>query len=136
MNYIRNTAQGAIIYQKTHTNTHKRHSNLTVIKKLCVSHLFTYQGYLSAVKECLKMSYKVPIYMSEAHQWIALENIRCYENIWINMANVETTKRHHEGTQFVFFDTQTLCVKNKYEHILSLIEKLSAIRAYKVKHFQ
>lgn len=136
MNYMINTPKGVEIYQNDGHKEIVQGHNLTHIKHLCKKHLFTYQGYLVSVKTVLGMSYKIPVYMSEYHQWIATSNIRSYENIWINMAYIKTYERSSDGVMIVFLNTQTLLIKNKYEEIKRMVDKLNGIKGYKVKHFQ
>jgi competence transcription factor ComK len=131
-----NTPKGVEIYQNKGLIEITRGHNLGRIKHLCMMHLFSYQGYIDSVKKMLKMSYKIPVYMSENHQWIATSNIRSYDNIWINMAHVQSYMRSLDGTRIVFLDKETLWVKNKYEDIKRMVDKLNAIKGYKVKHFQ
>lgn len=136
MNCLVNTSHGLEVYQNDGNMTIQKCHNLTYIKNLCHNHLFSYQGYIEAIKKVLGMSYKIPVYMSPYHQWIATSNIRSYDNIWINLANMKSFHKDLKGTRIVFLNGQTIAIQNKYEDIKRMIDKLNVIKAYKVKHFQ
>ncbi|BCR36570.1 competence protein ComK [Mariniplasma anaerobium] len=134
MNYMINTSNGCQIYQKNQI-IKKNMNTLTYVKKLCLNHLFTYQGYIDACRKVLNLKYKIPLYITDHIQLIPIKSIRDYDNVWINYAYV-MSYRDYEGGLIVFFYDGTQIVANiSIKTFRTQIERLNAIRDVKVKHF-
>lgn len=134
MNYIINTAYGCQIYQKNQI-VKKNMNALSYIKKLCLNHLFTYQGYIQACRKVLNLKYKIPLYITATLQLIPIKSIRDYDNIWINYAYVRTYSADEAGLLVFFYDGTQLVANISIKTFKTQIKRLNAIRDMKVKHF-
>jgi competence transcription factor ComK len=134
MNYISNTAYGCQIYQKNQI-IKKDMNTLTYVKKLCLTYLFTYKGYIEACRKVLNLKYKIPLYISDRLQLIPVKSIRDYDNIWINYAYVKTYSQYKDSLIIVFYDGTQIVANISINTFRTQIKRLNAIRDIKVKHF-
>ena len=134
MDYIVNTAFGCHIYQKEDI-VFMGMNAFTYIKKLCHQHLFTYSGYLEACRKTLALKYKIPLYIKETIQLIAIKSVRSYDNIWINYAYISSYKAFGKGVTLVFYDGRTLYANLSIDALKTQIKRLNLIKEVKVKHF-
>lgn len=132
--YITNEHNQAVIYQTNDVEI-KDVSNLTVVKQLCLAHLFTYEGYLKAVKQKLSFKYRIPIYYSKGLQLIATRRVRDYENIWINKASVESVTYSGNRIIVAFTSGRVLAFKQSRYAFKKQLSRLEAIKYYISKHF-
>ncbi|MDI6452941.1 competence protein ComK [Peloplasma aerotolerans] len=132
--YIVNTSQGALIYQERHIKTYKS-SNLSYIKLLCQEGLFTYEGYLMAVKKVLDIKYKVPVYINDYLMLIPVKRTRDYDNIWINYASINHIRESDDGLEIEFYSQRKIYLKYSLNSLSKQIKYLEMIKFMKVKHF-
>ncbi|MDO9629276.1 MAG: competence protein ComK, partial [Acholeplasmataceae bacterium] len=116
-------------------NTLDKGSSLSYIKRLCVDHLFTYEGYLKAVKKKFDMSYKIPLYISDTIQLIPTKRTRDYENIWINYASIFRIEVDQQIQKITFYSGNTIHINSSNKTLKQQIKYLEQIRNTKVKHF-
>jgi competence transcription factor ComK len=135
MDYVVNTAYGVSIYQENEVIQLPNQNNLNVIKKMCLDYLFDYEGYTRAIHEKFGFKYKIPVFMSSLQQWIPTKAVKCYDNIWINYANIKSFCASNKGCKITFFSHKVLEIPNTYEQMCNLRDKLYQIKNYKVKHF-
>lgn len=120
--YILNNKYGSLIfYKKGEVQT--RYFNLTVIKKLCIQKLFTYEGYIKAFKEIFGNKKSIPIYIDNNNFFIPIMSIKKHENIWINIKAIKVIKGEH----IIFFDNTKL--KTSKNILVKLDE------TYKIENF-
>lgn len=132
--YIKQTEQGTKIYQKKHTLTVQK-TSLSMIKDLCMSHLFTYEGYLKACKRIFHVTQLVPVYLSEDIMMIPSGRVRDYETIWINAAAVIDAEDYNNQTRLTFINQEKLIIHMSFYKYLRAKHVLKKIRNTKVKHF-
>lgn len=133
--YIINNAFGSTIY-KTSGNSLSKKSNLSIIKDLCIKHLFTYEGYLKACKKIFNKTQLVPVYISPYLQFLPTKRVRDYENIWINFSAIKTYKKYENNkTKLIFKDNKFLIINMRYHLFEKNILFLEKLKKYKVKPF-
>ncbi|MCD4827380.1 MAG: competence protein ComK [Acholeplasmataceae bacterium] len=134
MNYIINTAYGCKLYQ--HQSFKEEHMNaFTYIKKICLTQLFTYKGYIFACQKTFNFKYKIPLYITDSLQFIPSKNARDYDSIWINYANVYAYVAIKNGISITFYDGTKVDIKISIKTFKTQINRLNLIREVKVKHF-
>lgn len=132
--YIEHTQFGTHIYQSKHIITQEKNA-LSVIKEMCISHLFTYDGYLKACKKVFHLTQLVPVYVSEEIMMMPTGRVRDYETIWINLAAVIDAEPFLEKTRLTFNNQATIVINISYNKYLRAKHVLNKIRNTKVKHF-
>ncbi|MCF7929969.1 MAG: competence protein ComK [Acholeplasmataceae bacterium] len=132
--YIVNHRNGSLIYQSDAIQQSNK-TNLSVIKKLCLSALFTYDGYLKAVQNKFGKSYLIPVYINEEQMFIPIKRTRDYENIWINYAALIDVVSYHDYVKIIFESKRILNINISLKSLQKQIKYLEAIRNAKVKHF-
>jgi hypothetical protein len=133
MDYIINASEGAIIYQNNQVINHRNKSNLSIIKSLCKIHLTSYEGYTKAIHHTFGYKYKIPIYLSKHMQWIATSNIKCYENVWINVANIKKIEKDNQGTRVEFYSQLQIITNLTISDWTAYHQKLRNIETYLIK---
>lgn len=132
--YIINHRNGSLIFQSDSIKQSNK-TNLSIIKKLCLSALFTYDGYLKAVQNEFGKSYLIPVYIDEELMFIPIKRTRDYENIWINYAALIDVVSYHDYIEIIFDSTRKLSINISLKSFQKQIKYLEAIRKAKVKHF-
>lgn len=128
--YIINNAYGSTIYQYDKT-TQSSANNLSIIKKLCLKHLFTYDGYLKAVQKTFNKFHQLPVYLNDNMIFIPIKRVRDYDNIWINYAQVISSQKQNNKTLIIFKNYSQLEIDLKYRQWSDRIVLAEAIKAYK-----
>jgi len=108
---------------------------LGVVKAMCEDALFTYEGYVKAVKKTMGVSYQVPVYISECLTLVPLGRVRNHGTVWFNAASLLSLVTRPGGTDILFKDGsvhRTHLSKARIERRLGLLMR---IRAARVKHF-
>lgn len=134
MNYVINTNFGCKVFQDN-TSIEKQMSTMSYIQNLCHQHLFTYQGYLKACRKTLGFKYKIPLYLSESLQLVALKSVRDYDAIWVNCARIKGYHRHSNGVCIIFKDESSLIASISEKTLKTQIERLITIKEVKIKQF-
>jgi competence transcription factor ComK len=134
INYIINTQLGTKIYQENGIK-YEKYTNLTYIKKLCLEAMFSYEGYLKAVKKIYKFKYKIPVYINNSLMFIQTKRARDYDNIWINYASIKDIKCVEEFIEIIFYNNEMIQIKYAFHKFKLQIKYLEEIRNTKVKHF-
>lgn len=134
INYIINTNIGTKIYQENGF-IYEKNSNLAYIKKLCLEAMFSYEGYLKAIKKIYQFKYKIPVYINNSLMFIQTKRARDYDNIWINYASIKNIKYLDQDIEIIFYNNQKLRIKYSFNKFNLQIKYLEEIRNTKVKHF-
>ncbi len=134
IDYVVNNAFGCIVYQNALVTQYKM-SNLSYIKKMCIAHLFTYEGYLKAVQKNLGKRYKIPVAINSNTLFIPLKRSRDYDNIWVNFASITDIHELDHSIEVVFVSKRKLYLDISMKSLRKQIKYLEAINNVKVKHF-
>ncbi|AUD63549.1 hypothetical protein BK010_08580 [Tenericutes bacterium MO-XQ] len=134
MNYIVNSKYGCDIYQEKTKYTHKA-SSISYIKLLCISYLFTLEGYLTACRKVFDYKYKIPVYIADHLQFIPTKSIKQMDVIWINYAEIKRFIVENDMILMIFHDESQIHIKMTEKAWLKQIRRLDMIKSYKVKHF-
>lgn len=132
--YIINNAKGSLIYQ-SHSMKQSNKTNLSIIKEICISSLFTYEGYLKAVQTKFGKSYRIPVYINEEQMYMPTKRTRDYDNIWINYSALIDVVSLGDHVEVTFESQRKLCINISLKSLQRQIMYLEAIRNAKVKHF-
>ncbi len=132
--YIVNENNQTIIYQDDGKIT-KNVFNLTVVKQLCLTHLFTYDGYIKAVKKQLNYAYRIPVYIDEGLQLIATKGVRDYDNIWVNYASVTAINYVGNRVSVAFTSHRKIDLGLTRLAFSEQIKRLTVIKFHISKHF-
>ena len=128
--YIINNAYGAIIYQYDKA-IQSSDNNLSIIKKLCLDYLFTYEGYLKAIQKKFNKFHQLLVYLNRKIIFVPIKRVRDYDNIWINCAQVISAQKVNNKTLLIFKDHSRLEIDLKYYQWCNRITLVEAIKAYK-----
>jgi len=123
-----------MIYQETRNEQFKS-SSLAYIKRLCEEHLFTYDGYLKAIRVKFEIYHKPPLCISDTILLIPTKRTRDYENIWMNYSAIFKIEEIKEQTKIIFYSGHELYVNIRLKTLKKQIRYLEEIRNTKVKHF-
>ena len=129
-----NNNLGCLVYQEEENRQIKGNS-LGYVKRLCQEHLFTYEGYLKAVKMKFKIKYKIPVFITEAIQLIPISRTRDYENIWVNYASISRIEEIEKMIKITFYSAHHVYLNISLKTFKQQIKYLEEIRNTKVKHF-
>ncbi len=132
--YIVNNAFGCLVYQEDEIVQMKK-TNLSFIKELCLDNMFSYSGYLKAVKKKINISYKTPVYIDDLNRFIPTRRVRDYENIWVNCAAVKNVSRSEGGVRIRFFSDKEKTVNISFNSFIKQMKQLEVIRKVKVNTF-
>lgn len=132
--YIVNNAYGCLVYKEDRIKQLKK-SNLSYVKELCISSLFTYKGYLKANKIENKLVSKVPVYINDQTMLIPIKRTRDYDNIWINYAAIKNMLPDGKGLKVIFHSNREVAIDNSANQLMKQITQLKMIRKMKSKHF-
>jgi len=132
--YLVNNAFGCLIYKNGKAIQYKG-TNLSYIKKICLEHLFTFDGYMKAVQKQYGKRYRIPLFVDELHMFIPIKRIRDYDNIWINFTAVAEFKELEQTIEVIFQSQQKLQLNISMKSLRKQINHLEAIHNVKVKHF-
>ncbi len=132
--YILHEKNQTVIYQTDEVVTYNE-SNLSIIKRICLYHLFTYEGYLKAIKYYFNFHYHIPIYIDEELQLFSTGGVKEYENIWINYASIESIIYLDKGIKLTFTSHRILIIALSRQSFHEQIKRLAAIKFHISKHF-
>lgn len=132
--YIIQTPNGSKIYQIDHEIETKNRS-IYIVKKLCMEALFSYEGYVHAVKKMINRKYKIPVVIDQSTALIPTHNVKSYDNIWINYHAIQTIRQNQENIEIIFHSGKKIYMNISFLTLKSQIEDLIAITNRKVKHF-
>jgi len=128
--YIINTPYGSKIF-KSDEIIESKLNNLSIIKRLFIKNLCTYEGYIKAVNKTFNIKHNIPVVINKDNLFIPLKRVRDYDNIWINYAAVITYKQSNNMTTIIFFDHEELIINLKYSLFTKRVELLKKIIRYK-----
>ncbi len=129
-----NNGFGSIIYYTDHQEQISI-NNLSFIKRLCIEFVFTYEGYIKAVKKNSKFKYKIPVYIDDSLLLIQTRRVRSDDNIWFNYASVTNVICLDQGVELEFMSGNKLFINISYEALKTQITYLKEIRNRKVNIF-
>lgn len=132
--YMVNNGFGSIIYYTDHQEQISI-NNLSFIKRLCIEFVFTYEGYIKAVKKNSKFKYKIPVYIDDSLLLIQTRRVRSDDNIWFNYASVTNVICLDQGVELEFMSGNKLFINISYEALKTQITYLKEIRNRKVNIF-
>ncbi len=132
--YMQHCPEGTLIYHN-HGKQIIKHSMPWIIEQWCLRHLFSYAGYLKAVKQNFGYSYGVPLYLCDEMMLIPVGRIRDYEMMWINQASIKCVYTENRRFYIHFISESILEVNMTQTHYEIMVKKLGKIRNTKVKHF-
>ncbi|MDX9691619.1 MAG: competence protein ComK [Acholeplasmataceae bacterium] len=132
--YIENNASGSQIFF-TDTAINSTLNAFSYIKKLCEKSLFTYDGYISAVKKWIDKTYQIPIYIDERQGFLPTMRVRDYENMWINMFAIYDIEQEKEGINILFISGRRLYINYSMKRFKKQMELLMKIKSLKVNIF-
>lgn len=130
--YLINTPYGCNIIYKDKTITSKR-NNLSIIKSYCLKELFTYEGYIKAIKSLFGDVQLIPVVINSNNIFIPTKRVRDYDNIWINISAVILIEEKNSQTTLTFKDYQKLTINIKYQKFIKRVEFSKTILDYKNK---
>lgn len=128
--YIVNTAYGSKIF-KVGSIEESKDNNFTIIKKLCIGNLFSYEGYIKAINKIFSKKHNIPVYINDKNIFIPIKRIRDYDNIWINYATILTYRSDNEKVIVIFKDFDELMIDLNYRLFSKRINLLNEIVVYK-----
>jgi hypothetical protein len=129
-----NNGFGSIIYYTDHQEQISI-NNLSFVKRLCIEFVFTYEGYIKAVKKNSKFKYKIPVYIDDSLLFIQTKRARNDDNIWFNYASVTNVSYLDQGVELEFMSGNKLFINISYEALKTQITYLKEIRKRKVNIF-
>lgn len=129
--YIINTPYGSKIIKQGEIVESKL-NNLSIIKRLCLQNLFTYEGYLKAATKIFNVKHNIPVYINKDNLFIPIKRVRDYDNIWINYQMVVTYYKTQDKTTVVFNDYEKIIINLKYNLFHKRVELLNHIIKYQI----
>ena len=105
------------------------------IKRRCLSHLKTYEGYIKAVQANFSFKYQIPVLLSESEQYIPTKRIKDYDHIWINAAAVKCYAFNGKQTTFIFYSGNKISISISKSTVNRLLVCLKQIDNFQVKPF-
>lgn len=132
--WIANEQNQTIVYQTEGIKTYAIF-NLSYVKHLCLDHLFTYEGYIKAIKHQFDFKYRIPIYLDASLILIATRRIKDYENIWINYASIASITYIGNRIRLGFTSHQTIDIAMTRQAFSEQIKRILKIKFHISKHF-
>ena len=129
--YITNTVYGCNIYHTTH-QTSLNINNLSLVKKMCLEELFSYEGYLKGVKAKFGSVRLIPVYINKNILLIPTKRVRDYENIWLNYSQILLIESSDNKTKVTFKDYTNITINIKYHNFIKRIKLAKKIINYKL----
>lgn len=132
--YIKHEHHNTHIYQSDKIDIVSE-SVFSVIKKLCLDHLVTYEGYVKAIQVKYQKKQLIPLVLSDEISLIPLLRVRDYENIWVNSVEIKALKVKKSGFSITFMSGNTLEVSKSITGFKNALKLANMIKNEKVKHF-
>ena len=132
--YIKHEHHNTHIYQSDKIDIVSE-SAFSVIKKLCLDHLVTYEGYVKAIQVKYQKKQLIPLVLSDEISLIPLVRVRNYENIWVNSVEIKALKVKKSGFSITFMSGNTLEVSKSITGFKNALKLANMIKNEKVKHF-
>jgi len=104
---------------------------LSVIKKICLKHLTTFDAYLKTVRLIMPDRYKIPIVLSSRYAFFSTKSYRAVDSIWINYMEVKEIVYLRKIVIFIFDEKYKLSIEmttKNYQRLVSLIFKVLKYR--------
>lgn len=130
--YIVNTPKGSKIY-KSDEIIESTNRNLFHIQLLCKKFLFTYEGYLEAVKQIIQLKYQIPIVLSNQLVLFPIKRVRDFDNIWINDYAIYDVINFDSGLKIIFKSKRILSIDFTYKEYLNTKIKIEKIKKHIIK---
>ena len=126
-----------INYIKVYTNKIIINNNQTkyislnkYLDSILLDQLTTYDGRICAVREKYGFVKLTPIYINKTNILIPLNNLKDFENIYINICNIIKLESKKHNTLIVFKDTEHIIVNKKINMINKYIKRAITINHY------
>ncbi|MFP4186940.1 MAG: competence protein ComK [Acholeplasmataceae bacterium] len=132
--YIENNAYGAVIVENGKPIQTKR-TNLAVIRDMCLDRLFSYEGYVKAVRKKIGICYRIPVYLDDENAFFPTRRTRDFANIWVNAEAIKGITEHGSGILILFRSGSKKELRISRSRVMRAITVLQEIRKAKVKHF-
>ena len=100
-----------------------------------MNHLFTYEGYLKAVKHVFNYGYRIPVYINPHMMMFSTKNVRDYDNVWINYASIVSINYIGNRIRLGFTSGKEIEVIMSKHNLNMQIRRLQAIKFHISKHF-
>jgi competence transcription factor ComK len=132
--YIENHPLGSTIFyiDDIKQSTHRAQYH---IECLCKQALFTYEGYIKALKKVINVSYQIPVFIDQLHGFIPISRVRDYENKWINWFAVSKINEHFNELELQFISGRRLYINYSMKRLKKRIDLLMKIKSMKVNIF-
>lgn len=128
IDFIKNDSKGSIIFSQKQEILIKERAYY-IINHICKLHLTTIKAYYEAAKSILNLHYKLAIYLNERLIIISTNDLKNYNNIFINYANVSEISTNNNLINFHFKSGTILKTNitksayNNYIKRISIIKK-------------
>lgn len=122
--FIKNESDGAYIYPNRRRSGA---SSIAVIKKLCIKHLTTLEGYLKSARLITNCRYKIPIVLSSKYVFFSTKAIHDFDSIWINYMQIREIIYLERHIIFIFDEQYQLKIEfstKNYQRLVTLIFKV------------
>ena len=94
---------------------------------LLLNQLTSYKGRIDAVKRKFKIQKLIPVYIDNSNIFVPINNLKEYENIYINAARVIKTVAKGKSTIVYFIDKTKLEVNKNENLIIKYISRAISI---------
>lgn len=103
IDYILRTKEGRTAIISNHRRYVTGHSVAYVLNQMLLTKLATLKGRLSATKKLTGWERKIPIYVDCHHVFMVLKGLRSDETLIVNLKNVVSTGKRHDGKAVISF---------------------------------
>lgn len=134
LEYIKNNKNGTIIY-KSKTKYEEKTTCLTVIKNLCLEHLFSYEGYKKSVHIKFNKRNLLPVVLNSELVLMPIKRTKEYDNIWINLKAIKKVISKDKNLIITFFSNKEIEINISHSFYLKQVKLASLIEIEKSKHF-
>lgn len=132
--YLKNNQNGTIIYKRDGVYE-ENISCLTFIKRMCISHLFTYEGYKKSVSKRFNKRNLLPVVFNADLVLMPLKRTQNYDNMWINLKAIKNVTGHDKGLLITFYSNRELILDISIKFYFEQVKLANKIEFEKRKHF-
>lgn len=127
--YIINDSFGSKVFYNDKILFFKERA-LYVMDYLCRLKLTSLKSYNEGVRNISNYKYNIPIYLNEEQIFIAISNIKEFENIWINYAKISNIEAYEEETIINFKSGNQIKIAKNPVFFNKQFEKINKIKKY------
>lgn len=129
MLYIHHQKGYSQVVFKTHTLMIDK-SNITVIKKICETQLFSYESRIKNTKTTLNIQTRVPLYVHDYLLLIPLKSPRRYDNIWVNYHAIKDIRKVDSKVIILFENLKEIKVEISFRALKNSIKHAKMIKKH------